>query len=60
MIWYLIKFQQYNKLVWVRKILDTPYWQTIRGNYISRESSDIVFGIVFTEDSSTLEGIRYG
>jgi len=60
MIWYLVRFQQYAKVLWVTKTSLLNHWKTVRGNYILRDEDNIVLGIVVTNATNILpyhEGI---
>jgi len=54
MIWYLVRFQQWNKVMWVTHEPGSKYWRTIRSNFVTRDPDDMILGIVVTEDTKDL------
>ena len=56
MIWFLVRFEQFDKVLWVTNHTITSYWATIRGSFFERHPSDLILGVVVTESTTDLLG----
>lgn len=56
MTWFLVRFEQFDKVLWVTKPTLPNYWATVRGNFFLRNPQDLILGVVVTEATKDLLG----
>lgn len=55
-MWFLVRFEQFDQVLWVTHHRITSYWGTVRGNFFERHPSDLILGVVVTESTKDLLG----